>query len=64
MLRFNDGINLDTSGPLRTIELHDGWYVVGEGMSIPVASKEEAEETIRSITERKTKGAKPDEASG
>jgi hypothetical protein len=57
MLRFSDGVNLDTSGPLRAVELHDGWYVLGDGMSIPVTSKEEAEETIRQMTEKK--GDKP-----
>ena len=61
MLHFSDGVSLDTSGPLRAVQLHDGWYVLGNGMSIPVASKEEAEETIRQMTE---KGAKPDGASG
>ena len=38
MLRFSDGINVDTSGELRAMELEDGWYVVGEGMLIPVVS--------------------------
>lgn len=46
MLYFSDGVNLDTSGPLRAVQLKDGWYVLGEGMSIPVNSKEEAEETL------------------
>ena len=61
MLRFSDGVNLDTSGPLRAVHLADGWYVLGNGMSIPVDSKEEAETTIRQMTE---KGAKPDDANG
>ncbi len=51
MLRFSDGVNLDTSGPLRALHLADGWYVLGGGMSIPVASNEEAAETIRQMTE-------------
>jgi hypothetical protein len=53
MLHFSDGVSLDTSGPLRAIQLRDGWYVVGEGFSIPVNSKEEAEETIRQMTAEK-----------
>jgi hypothetical protein len=32
-LRFSDGGNIDTSGPLRVLHLA-GYYVVGEGMSI------------------------------
>ena len=47
MLRFTDGINVDTSGELRPLRLKDGWYVVGEGMLVPVATREEAQEYIR-----------------
>ena len=50
MLRFNDGVTIDTSGPLRTLRLRDGYYVVGEGMCIPVESREEAQELIREIS--------------
>ncbi len=64
MLRFSDGVNIDTSGELRVLTLSDGLYVVGEGMCIPVNSPEEARETIQSIKERKEKGAKPDDANG
>jgi hypothetical protein len=34
-LRFSDGVEIDTTGPLRIIQLGDGLYVVGEGMSNP-----------------------------
>ena len=50
MLRFNDGVNIDTSGPLRVLRLRDGYYVVGEGMCIPVESREEALELIREMS--------------
>ena len=46
MLRFSDGVNIDTSGPLRTLTLSDGHYVVGQGMLIPVGSLEEARAII------------------
>ena len=46
MLRFSDGEEFDTSGPLRAEERFDGWYVVGNGMLIPVDSEEEALEYI------------------
>ncbi len=62
MLHFSDGVNLDTSGPLRVVHLKDGWYVLGNGMSIPVDSREEGEMIIREVTPEK--GATPDEASG
>ncbi len=39
MLRFNDGVNIDTSGELRILRLQDGYYVVGQGMCIPVDSR-------------------------
>jgi len=47
-LKFSDGIQVDTSGPLRTLELPDGWYVVGEGKLIPVKDEEEAESWVNS----------------
>jgi hypothetical protein len=47
MLRFSDGINIDTSGELRLLTLHDGDYVVGEGMLIPVSDKEKGLRIIR-----------------
>jgi hypothetical protein len=40
ILRFDDGIEIDTSGELRLLELYDGWYVVGEGRLIPVKDEE------------------------
>jgi hypothetical protein len=45
-LKFSDGITIDTGGPLRKLHLEDGWYVVGEGFLIPVASEDEAERRI------------------
>ena len=49
MLRFSDGVNIDTSGELRILKLRDGYYVVGEGMCIPVADREEANEVIKEM---------------
>jgi hypothetical protein len=46
ILRFTDGEEFDTSGPLRKEERYDGWYVIGEGRLIPVASEEEAERFV------------------
>lgn len=46
ILRFSDGIEVDTSGPLRLLELHDGWYIVGEGRLIPVKDEEEGEQIL------------------
>ena len=42
ILRFNDGVEIDTSGDYRTLKLDDGWYVVGHGLLTPCADEEEA----------------------
>lgn len=46
ILKFSDGIEIDTSGELRLLELYDGWYVVGEGRLIPVKDREEGEQLL------------------
>jgi hypothetical protein len=43
ILTFSDGIEIDTSGELRLLELYDGWYIVGEGRLIPVKDEEVGE---------------------
>lgn len=45
-LRFSDGVEFNTDGPLRADKRKDGWYVVGNGMLIPVDSYEEAIDMI------------------
>ena len=42
VLRFTDGVQIDTAGPIRTLKLPDGWYVVGGGMLIPCTDREDA----------------------
>ena len=39
-LTFTDGESFDLSGPLRLEERYDGWYVLGNGRMIPVASQD------------------------
>ena len=46
MLKFKDGIQVDTNGDLRKLQLKDGWYVVGAGMLIPEPTEQDAERTI------------------
>ena len=55
MLKFSDGEEFDTSGELRVECRSDGWYVLGQGLFIPVSGKEEGEAIIREMTERKAK---------
>lgn len=45
-LKFSDGEEFDTSGPIRKEERYDGWYVIGQGYLIPVDSEEAADDTI------------------
>jgi hypothetical protein len=42
MLRFSDGIQINTSGEPRILNLKDGLYVTGKGVLIPVDSMDEA----------------------
>jgi len=49
MLRFSDGVTIDTSGPPRVLTLSDGHYVVGSGMLIPVGSLNEAQVIISNM---------------
>jgi len=52
MLRFNDGVTIDTSGEYRPLKLKDGWYVVGQGSCMPVESRQEALELIARLTKK------------
>jgi hypothetical protein len=40
-LKFSDGEEFDLSGPLRTEERSDGWYVLGNNKMMAVNSKSE-----------------------
>jgi hypothetical protein len=48
-LEFSDGMIIHTGGELRTLELSDGWYVIGEGKLIPVKSEEEGNKIISQL---------------
>lgn len=52
MLRFSDGVTIDTSGEYRPLKLKDGWYVVGNGLCMPVESRKEALELIEGLTKK------------
>ena len=45
-LKFSDGEEFDTQGKFRIEERKDGWYIIGEGKLIPVASQEEGQKLI------------------
>ena len=49
--RFDDGVEFDTTGPLRVERHSDGLYVLGDGMLIAVDSYDEAEEAIADLSQ-------------
>lgn len=55
MLRFNDGMEFDVSGPMRLSHRSDGWYVVGRGRLIPVDSPDEGNKIIEKYSSGKDK---------
>lgn len=52
-MKFSDGVSFETSGSMRVEHEFDGYYVVGNGMFIPVGSYQEGLDLITAITSRK-----------
>lgn len=52
-LTFSDGMTFNTNGPLRLTRRSDGWYVVGEGMLIPIRDAAEGREIIEDMKKSK-----------
>lgn len=48
-LNFNDGVSINTQGPLRIIKLPDGLYVTGWGYLIPVNDWDEGQSWIAEL---------------
>ena len=46
-LKFSDGMIIHTHGPLRIIELSDGWYLVGKGKLVPVGNEEDGKKIAK-----------------
>jgi hypothetical protein len=51
-MRFSDGMQFNTAGPIHMEEREDGLYVVGGGMLIPVDTEDEAKMIIDSYTSK------------
>lgn len=49
-LTFSDGMTFNTSGELRTEERSDGWYVLGQGLLVPVKDEDEGQRFIVKFT--------------
>ena len=54
-LNFSDGMSFDTSGDFRITRRKDGYYVVGNGWLIPVEDRQEGLETIREMSQSKSR---------
>jgi hypothetical protein len=49
IITLASGVDIDTSGGLRILELRDKYYVVGQDLLISTNSMEEAREEIRKL---------------
>jgi hypothetical protein len=49
MVTLANGVDIDTSGGLRILELREKYYVVGQDLLISTNSREEAREEIRKL---------------
>ena len=49
MVTLASGVEIDTSGGLRILELQERYYVVGQDLLIFANSREEAREEIRKL---------------
>src|SRR5262245_36585005 len=52
-LRFHHGVEIDIGGPLRVVQLADGYHVIGNGMLLPCDDREEAERRLDEFTNPK-----------
>jgi len=49
MLKFSDGQSFDTNGKLRITQRSGGYYVIGNGMLIPVNDYDEGKKLIQEL---------------
>lgn len=48
--KMADAATVDYSGPLRVVELQEGWYALGKGMLIPCRDRADAEAVVCDLT--------------
>ena len=53
ILRFSDGEEFDTSVELQLMKRKDGWYVIGEGLLIPVVDIDKGRAMLKQIKEER-----------
>lgn len=59
-IQFNDGMKIETDGPMRVIRKSDGLYVVGHGTLCAVDSYEEGRQMIDEDNKRRVNHGKGD----
>lgn len=52
-IKFNDGVEFNTVGEYRIERRRDGYYVVGNGMLLPIDSYKEGREIIERLASKK-----------
>jgi hypothetical protein len=53
LLRFSDGVTIDTGGEYSVLQLANGLYVVGNGFCVPVNDRDEADRMVADLKARK-----------
>lgn len=48
-IKFSDGLEIASDGPLRVIKKADGFYVIGEDLVCAVESREDGQRLIREL---------------
>jgi len=57
-LTFSDGESFDTSVELQLTHRKDGWYVIGEGLLIPVVDIDKGRTMLKQIKEERKQNDK------
>ena len=57
-LTFSDGESFDTSVELQLTHRKDGWYVIGEGLLIPVVDIDKGRAMLKQIKEERKQNNK------
>ncbi len=57
-LTFSDGETFDTSVELQLTHRKDGWYVIGEGLLIPVVDIDKGRTMLKQIKEERKQNDK------
>jgi len=54
-LHFTDGLSFDVQGPLRIERRSDGYYVLGQGLMVPVDDPDDGAELIEELRHKRGK---------